>query len=121
MRNAELQETCVKAIAAHAAWKVKFKQLLAGKATLDSAMTRRSDVCEFGKWLAGAGRAQLGAAFSGIDAAHKRFHAIAADVIDAHTAGRTEQVSKELGFGGGFARASAELTQLIVDVRNKAV
>jgi methyl-accepting chemotaxis protein len=120
MSSTELQEMCVKAIAAHASWKVKFKRLLDGEATIDSATTRRSDVCDFGKWLAGAGKAQLGAGFAAIDAAHKHFHAVAADVVDSYNAGQKQQVADSLGLKGAFARASAALTTLIVAAKNKA-
>jgi len=109
----ELNEECKKAMAAHTSWKAKFKKLAAGELKLEGADVRRSDACDFGKWLAGSGRALLGTGHGAIDAAHKHFHAAAASVVEAHNAGNHQEVEKALGLGGGFSSASAALINLV--------
>jgi len=95
MSNSELADQCNKAIAAHSAWKAKFKKLLAGELQIDVATTRKSDVCDFGKWLAtGSTRAMIGGDFATIDAAHKQFHSVAADVVAFCAAGRRGKPKK---------------------------
>ncbi len=114
------KDACGKAIAAHAAWKAKFKKLLDGTLEIDGPTTRRSDVCEFGKWLAAPGtRNELGTDFTAIDAAHKAFHVVAATVVDAYKAGKVDAAATSLGLNGDFTRASSSLTALIVKARDK--
>ena len=115
-----LKDQCNKAIAAHASWKAKFKRLLEGTLDLDAATTRKCDVCDFGRWLAqSTTKTELGGAYAAIDAAHRQFHVVAAQVVDAHHAGNTAVIQSLLGLNGPFTRASSSLTGLIVAARDK--
>lgn len=116
-----IKDECVKAIAAHAAWKFKFKQLISGEAQLDAATTRMHDRCDFGKWLAASGtRVDLGADFEAINTAHKQFHNAAADVVEAHNRGQNAKVTEALSMSGAFSAAGANLTRLVASARDKA-
>lgn len=115
-----IKDECDLAIAAHGSWKLKFKRLVAGEVQLDAATTRRCDVCDFGKWLGGSGRAGLGSDFVSIDGAHKHFHQVAADVVELHNAGKKDAVTAALAATGEFTRAGVALTGLLVAVRAKA-
>ena len=118
---ANIKEECVKAIAAHAAWKFTFKQLISGEAKVDAATTRMHDRCDFGKWLAASGtRADLGADFEAINTAHKQFHSAAADVVEAHNRGQNDKVNENLSMTGAFSVAGANLTRLVATARDKA-
>jgi hypothetical protein len=117
----DVKEECNRAVAAHAKWKLRLKALLdGGGGEVDSATTRRHDGCDLGKWLAGTGRVHLAGDHAAVDAAHRQFHAAAADVVDAFHEGRRQDVERSLAMGGAFSRASATLTNLILSVRNKA-
>ncbi|MBX7193113.1 MAG: CZB domain-containing protein [Sandaracinaceae bacterium] len=108
-----LTESVDKAIAAHGMWKVKFKQMVAGEAKIDAALTRRCDACEFGKWLGAEGKSSLGASYDAVYQAHQRFHTVAADVVEAHNRGQSDAVTAALHHSGEFAKAGAALTNLL--------
>lgn len=116
-----LKAECDKAIAAHAGWKFKFKQLMSGETKLDATETRSPDRCDFGKWLAANGtRAELGGDFDAINTAHKHFHRVAADVVEAHNRGQHDKVTEALSMTGTFSVAGADLTRLVATLRDKA-
>ncbi len=118
---ANLKAECDKAIAAHAAWKFKIKQLISGDAQIDAATARLHDQCDFGKWLASSGtRAELGADFEAINTAHKQFHNAAADVVETHNRGQRDKAAEKLSMTGAFSVAGANLTRLVATARDKA-
>ena len=66
-----------KVIAAHTAWKTKFRAAINRQETMDSATIGRDDCCELGKWIYAGGRQVLGhhPDFVNLLARHKTFHA----------------------------------------------
>jgi hypothetical protein len=115
-----LREELSQAISTHAAWKARFRKFLQGAGDIDSATMGRSDTCDFGKWLAeGAGPAQLGAEFAAIDAAHKTFHAKAAEVVDLQKAGNKDKAGAAVRPTGSFAQAGMAFNSVVGAARDK--
>lgn len=114
-----LKDECEKAIASHAAWKVKFKRFVAGELTLDASVVERNDACDFGKWLAAEGRRVLpSSSFQELEAAHVAFHRTAGEIVRCKHAGEHGKVDAALAPGGSFTQAGAQLTMLVVRVRD---
>ncbi len=82
--NRALLYACVE----HRAWLAAFEAYLMGKRHAPPAMDRRQ--CRFGKWLDEENRAGRGHEpdCSEIDAAHERFHTVAAEILQGKTQGR---------------------------------
>ncbi|MBL8719648.1 MAG: CZB domain-containing protein [Myxococcales bacterium] len=106
------------AIAAHSAWKARFKKFMAGELVLDAQVVEKPDGCDFGKYLKGDGRADLGGAFGDIDAAHAHFHRVAAEVVRCQHGGKKAEAEKALETSGVFTQAGAKLTMLVVKARD---
>jgi hypothetical protein len=115
-----LREELSQAISVHAAWKSRFRKFLQGAMDIDSAAVGRSDSCDFGKWLAeGAGPAQLGADFAAIDAAHKNFHARAAEVVNLQNAGNKDKAGAAVRPTGTFTQAGTAFNSIVGAARDK--
>lgn len=113
-----LKEEISHAIAAHASWKAKFKDFMAGKLELDAHVVRQNNQCQFGKWLEGEGKTSLDKAdYEDIHRLHTEFHKIAADVIVKKKKGHVQGAEADLGFTGAFTKASAVLTRRMMDVK----
>lgn len=111
-------ETLEKAIAAHAAWKGKFRSFMRGESDLEPTTVEKCNVCDFGKWLEGEGRAELGPSHAEVHRAHASFHTIAASVVRKKKAGDVEGAEASLSLTGEFTKTSTSLTMLIVSVRD---
>lgn len=111
-------EALEKAIAAHAAWKGKFRSFMRGESDLDSATVEKCNACDFGKWLEGEGRAALGPSHGEVHRAHASFHMVAASVVRKKKSGDIEGAEVSLSVTGEFTKASTSLTMLIVSVRD---
>jgi len=112
-------EACTKAIAAHAAWKARFRQFMSGEIELDPQTVERNDVCEFGKWLSGDGKRDLPTGhYESIFEAHSAFHKLAAGVVRAKLGGRAQDAEQALSGTGPFALATAKLTMAVAAARD---
>lgn len=111
-------EELEKAVAAHAAWKGKFRSFMRGEADLDASTVEKCNVCDFGKWLDGHGRAELGPSHAEVHRTHAAFHSVAASVVRKKKAGDVVGAEASLAIAGDFTKASAALTMLIVSVRD---
>jgi endogenous inhibitor of DNA gyrase (YacG/DUF329 family) len=107
-----------KAITAHAAWKGKFRSFMKDELDLDPTVVEKCNVCDFGKWLDGSGRAALGASHAEVHKAHAEFHAVAAMVVRQKKAGDAAGAEASLGPFGEFGKATSALTLLVVAIRN---
>jgi len=103
-----------KAVAAHGAWKNKFRDFMDDKIDLDAHTVQRTNACEFGQWLEGEGKQVLGEHFQEVNQLHAQFHATAADVVRKKQSGAVNEASDALGISGSFTKASAGLVQKLM-------
>ncbi|MBK6696536.1 MAG: CZB domain-containing protein [Myxococcales bacterium] len=113
-------EACTKAIAAHANWKARFRQFMAGEVELDASVVERNDACEFGKWLATSSAELPKEHAKAIVDAHTEFHRVAAEVVRAKGAGRTQEAEASLEPSGRFGKATTALTRSVIAARDAA-
>jgi len=104
-----------KAIAAHGAWKTKFRDFMVGKIELDAGKVAPNNLCDFGKWLEREGAEELGGDFQEINSLHSQFHRIAAEVVRKKQAGNTAAAEKSLALTGDFGRTSSSLIHKLME------
>lgn len=82
------------AVTAHQQWKMRLLLFLSGKSTerLDPSVIERADHCELGKWIQAEGKREFAGLkeFKGLQDAHARFHAAAAEAVRKTMAGDKE-------------------------------
>jgi methyl-accepting chemotaxis protein len=108
-----------KFIAVHAKWKHQLKT------AIDTAQSDRNvndvaadDGCEFGIWLLSLPKQdQSTAHWQKVRALHAEFHKSAAEVLAMALAGKKEEATAEMAFGGNFAKVSANLTVAMTEWR----
>lgn len=96
---------------------MRFKKFMAGETDIDATSVEQPQGCDFGKWLYGPGRSDLGGSFAEIECAHTAFHKSAADVVRKKKSGDQIGAEKALDATGAFTQAGAKLTLLIVKAR----
>ena len=108
------KEELQRAIGVHLLWKARLKAALEAGLSLPAAESlRRSDQCEFGRWLCTC------ADSSGprseqhriVDQLHAAFHQAAAQVVDLDLGGDAAGAASSVGTGGAFHEASSRLLQ----------
>jgi hypothetical protein len=112
-----------RAIDAHAAWKARLEDVLAGTSNerLDLQVVCRDDRCELGTWLHGTGRQHLGhyPAFDVLVARHKYFHAQAGAVLSFAQSGQQEHAFQTLN--GSYRYASSQVILLLKELKRGLV
>jgi methyl-accepting chemotaxis protein len=95
----------------HAQWRVKFRNAITKKETLDPAVIARDDRCDLGKWLHGEARAKFSTlpAYAECMKHHAHFHVEASKVAERINAAKYDEAQAMLGMGSGFSRASASI------------
>lgn len=98
------------AIAAHAAWKTKFRSAIASKEAMDAATIGKDNCCELGKWLHGSGAGVYGSspAFTALIQKHKDFHVEAGKVAVLINEKKYVEAEHAIGAGTPFAAMSGE-------------
>jgi Chemoreceptor zinc-binding domain len=118
--SSSLIEAINVAIAAHVAWKQRFFEHMAGTITLDLLEIEQANVCSFGRWLEGAGKAQLTIAeYAIIYQLHAEFHRIAALIAWQREGGMHEKTLKTLKNGNEFYQASERLIDALEAIKTK--
>lgn len=109
------------AIKAHADWRSKLRLAAQRGERMDSDTVGRDDCCELGKWLHGTGKSKCGSkpSFVSLIAAHRDFHKEAGKVAQTINQGNSGAAEEMLGSDTGFSKASANVTRLIVQLRNE--
>lgn len=110
------------AVAAHVAWKTKLSRYLRNPdKSLKAADIALDNQCALGQWLYGEGeKYSSDPQFSELKKQHTTFHREAADLI--RRADRGENVTEEAGLGANspYGKASAQVVQSIVQMKQKA-
>lgn len=109
------------AMAAHLVWKLRLKRMIDSETGegLDAAAICKDDLCEFGKWIYGAGAKHKDSAiYEDVVRKHAEFHVCAADVVKHVKAG--DRAGARAGLEGPFEAASRQLISAVVALRNAA-
>ena len=103
------------AIDAHRQWKVRLRQAIAERTTLDAEVICRDDRCPLGKWLHGAGGHRWGTqpGFVSLLQKHAEFHNVAGSVARQINAGAMDDAERMIGSGSRFAQVSTEVCTLL--------
>jgi Chemoreceptor zinc-binding domain len=110
------------ALAAHAAWKQRFSQFMAGTIDLDPEQVEQNNVCVFGKWLEGESAHQLPPQdYELVNRLHIQFHRVAAAIVRLKKEGHIEEAQAHLRIGGDFPKASAQLNNCLIAIRDKGI
>jgi len=109
------------AIKAHADWRSKLRHAATQGEQVDADTICRDDQCALGKWLHGRGQSQYGGkpAFVELVSAHRGFHEEAGKVAQMINQGRREDAEKMLESDTSFARASQQVTRLVVQLKGE--
>lgn len=103
------------ALAAHAAWRKRFKDYLNGRAAFDTASAGATDQCQFGKWLNREGyRLMPTDLYGDIRAAHEEFHRIAAGIVQKIRDKQFAEARQDLAADGPFNGASERLAGVLL-------
>jgi methyl-accepting chemotaxis protein len=113
-----------KALAKHAEWRNKFRVAIKKHEEMDAKTISRDDCCDFGKWLHGEAKAQLGQRASYLEclSKHADFHVEAGKVAAAINAKKFSEAQAMLDEGGSsFVLASNAVGVAIMHLRKDAV
>lgn len=103
----------------HAEWKVKFRKAMANHEHLDAVTISKDDCCDFGKWLHGSIKSDLGHldSFSDCVTKHALFHVEAGKVAKAINSDKRHEVDMMLAVGSAFTNASSEVGSAIMRLK----
>jgi len=109
------------AIKAHADWRSKLRHAAMQGERVDAETICRDDQCALGKWLHGRGQSQYGGkpAFVELVSAHRGFHDEAGKVARSINQGAGPEAEKLLDSDTPFARASQQVTRLVVQLKGE--
>lgn len=109
------------AIAAHVAWKTKFRTAITEKAGMDAAVMGKDNLCPLGKWLHGEARAKYAhlADLSTCIAAHAAFHREAGRIASLINDGQYDAATSGLDIGSAYAQASMNTTVALTKLRRE--
>jgi hypothetical protein len=110
-----------KAIGAHGAWKTKLQNAIqAGRSDITPEQIAADNRCVFGQWLQSLSPAeQRSPDCQQVKALHAQFHREASVVLSLALEGRKEQALQSMGVGGGFSKASSNLTARMMAWKSK--
>lgn len=95
-------------IDAHRQWKVKLRNAIENRETVDTGTLSRDDCCALGKWVYGEGRQLFGdrPSFAELIAKHQTFHRVAGQVGEMVNQKRYNEAEDALGAGTPFSDAT---------------
>jgi methyl-accepting chemotaxis protein len=111
------------ALNAHAKWKVKFRSAIEQQdKTLDATSIAKDDTCDFGKWLHGPGKTEVGRLpdYATCVKEHAAFHTEAGKVARAINAGKFNEAATMLNAGTSYDNASKSVGVAIMRLRREA-
>lgn len=106
-------------IDAHRQWKVKLREAIEARASVDTATLRRDDCCALGKWIYGSGQQRFGASgsFTELLARHRTFHEMAGSVGEMINGQRYREAEDALTPGTPFTDATREVVRVLSTVK----
>ncbi len=109
----QLQAEIAQAIQSHSAWKRRLRHAIdTGSADFTVEEVARDDLCEFGRWLAGASFAERDrdGPYKVICHLHAQFHRVAAATLQLALSGRQEDAERAMSASGAYSQASLRLS-----------
>ena len=115
----EIRQGLDKALQKHAEWKVKFRSAISHHEKMDVATISKDNCCDFGKWLYGDTKQQLGhlESFSECLGRHAAFHIEAGKVAQVINEGRYHEAQGMLSTDSAFVAASSEVGAAIMRLK----
>jgi hypothetical protein len=110
------------AIERHAQWKVKFRQAISNKETMDAETIAKDNCCELGKWLHGDAKTKFGhlASQSECIKKHAAFHIEAGKVAKAINAKNFADAAAMIDAGTPYATASNAVGVAITKLKKES-
>ena len=106
-------------LAAHAAWKARFRNFLAGKTGMDIATLGDTEHCAFGSWLDSYGAKLLKKEqFEEIGALHAEFHKVAGDIVSRLKGRDYDGAHAAVAAGGSLEQASGALAARLLTLKS---
>jgi methyl-accepting chemotaxis protein len=97
-------------IDAHRQWKVKLRDAIENRQSVDAAALGRDDCCALGKWIYGEGQRLAGReTFAQLIERHKRFHSVAGGVAEKINQRQYREAEAALAPGTPFSHATSEV------------
>jgi Chemoreceptor zinc-binding domain len=111
------------ALEKHAHWKVKFRQAINNKESMDAETIAKDNCCELGKWLHGEGKTTLGNlnSFNECVALHAAFHVEAGKVANAINTKKFTRAETMIGAGTRYANASSAVAMAIIKLKKSSL
>ncbi len=108
-----------KALEKHSEWKVKLRAAISKHEEMDVETISKDNCCDFGKWLYGDAKAQLGqlASYSDCVSKHAAFHVEAGRVATMINAKKFNEAEAMLGSGSPFVSASSAVGVAIMHLK----
>jgi methyl-accepting chemotaxis protein len=106
------------AMASHVIWKRRLKRLIneENNEPLESAVVRRDDLCDLGKWIYGEGAEYKGIkAYEDLVKKHADFHIWVADVVEKFENG--DKTGAQAAAAGAFDSKSREIVSAIAELK----
>ena len=97
-------------IDAHRQWKVKLRDAIEGRSTVDAATLSRDDCCALGKWIYGDGQRLAGrSTFTELIERHQHFHRVAGGVAEQINRRQYREAEEALAPGTPFSQATSQV------------
>jgi Chemoreceptor zinc-binding domain len=106
----------------HAAWKIKFRQAISEKQTLDSETISKDNCCDFGKWLHGEAKSSYGKlpSYSACVSKHAAFHTEAGKVAKTINDKKYKEAEAMLELNTPYTLASGAVGNAITHLKKEA-
>lgn len=110
------------AIERHAQWKIKFRQAITNKETMDADTISKDNCCELGKWLHGNAKTKFGHLASQKECItkHAAFHTEAGKVAQAINAKNFTEATAMIESGTPYAAASGAVAVAITKLKKES-
>ncbi len=97
-------------IDAHRQWKVKLRDAIESRASVDAATLSRDDCCALGKWIYGDGQRLAGrSTFTELIERHQHFHRVAGGVAEQINRRQYREAEEALAPGTPFSQATSQV------------
>jgi methyl-accepting chemotaxis protein len=108
-----------KALEKHSEWKVKLRAAISKHEEMDVITISKDNCCDFGKWLHGNAKSQLGhrASYSECLSKHAAFHVEAGKIAAVINAKKFSEAQAMLGTGSAFVSASTAVGVAIMRLK----
>jgi len=110
------------AIERHAQWKIKFRQAITNKETMDADTIAKDNCCELGKWLHGDAKTKFGHLASQKECItkHAAFHTEAGKVAKTINAKNFTEATAMIESGTPYATASHAVAVAITKLKKES-